>query len=419
MGGGGAAGGIIQDAGADLSGAAGAAGGNQDARPDLGSTDGGTGGGSGTGGTVSGRGGASGGGGGGGGVGGSMAGRGGSAAAGSAGSTAGRGGAGGAAGSAGAMAGRGGGGGNGGGGAGGSTTCSVSPVNPNASPQARRLLCYLYSLYGKNVLSGQQETSWSNPANDVNWYNTNVGKYPAILGGDYLYPNGTTSRAQAYWNAGGITMIRYHMGAPPGEDTYDNSLGSANIANVLSSGTNENNSFREKLDYIARELQTLENANVAVLWAPFHEYQPSGWFWWSKGTATQFIQLWKYMYDYLTTTKGLNNLVWLAPSSGSPNGSWYPGKAYVDVAGPDTYGSNQPFTSMFAAARSIIGTAVPIALHETGVVPQPASMFPTAAPWVLWNIWAGYQTSNNSLANIRSAYDSSYTITRDEVPNLR
>ena len=135
---------------------------------------------------------------------------------GSGGSLAGRGGDGG--GRAGAMAGRGGSGGtagSGAAGAGGSTTCSVSPVNPNATPQARKLLCYLYSLYGKNVLSGQQETSWSNPANDVNWYNTNVGKYPAILGGDYLYPSGTTSRAQAYWNAGGITMIRYHMGAPP------------------------------------------------------------------------------------------------------------------------------------------------------------------------------------------------------------
>ena len=320
------------------------------------------------------------------------------------------------------MAGRGGSGGVGGGGAGGgggSTTCSVSPVNANATPQARKLLCYLYSLYGKNVLSGQQETSWSNPANDVNWYNTNVGKYPAILGGDYLYPSGTTSRAQAYWNAGGITMIRYHMGAPPGEDTYENSLGSTNIANVLTSGTSENNSFREKLDYIARELQTLENANVAVLWAPFHEYQPTGWFWWSKGSASQFIQLWQYMYNYLTTTKGLNNLVWLAPSSGSPNGSWYPGKAYLDVAGPDTYGTNQPFTSMFSASRNIIGTTVPITLHETGVVPQPASMFPSAAPWVLWNIWAGYQISENSLTNIRSAYSSSYTITRDEVPNLK
>ena len=187
---------------------------------------------------------------------------------------------------------------------------------------------------------------------------------------------------------------------------------------MLASGTNENNSFRSKLDYIAGELQMLKNANVPVLWAPFHEYQPNGWFWWSKGTAAQFIQLWQYMFNYLTNTKGLNNLVWLLPSSGSPNASWYAGKAYLDVAGPDTYATNPPFTSMFNSARNIIGTTVPITLHETGVVPQPSTMFPSTAPWVLWNIWAG-SNSENTVANIRSAYDSPYTITRDEVPNLK
>ena len=347
------------------------------------------------------------------------AGRGGTTGAGGAAGMVGRGGTTGTGGAAGA-AGRGGtGGGGGAAGTGGGASCSVTPVSPNATPQARNLLCYIYSLSGNHVLSGQQETSWSNPAGDISWYQTNVGKVPAILGGDYLYPSGTTSRAIAYWNAGGLTMIRYHMGAPPNSDTYENSQGTANIGNVLTNGTTENNSFKSKLDYVASELQMAKNANVAVIWAPFHEYQPNGWFWWSKGTAQQFIQLWQYMFNYLTNTKGLNNLIWLAPSSGSPNSSWYPGKAYIDLAGPDTYGTNPPFTSLYSSARNIIGTTVPIPLHETGVVPQPSTMFPTAAPWVLWNIWAGYQISDNSVANIQSAYASSYTVTRDEVPNLK
>ena len=72
------------------------------------------------------------------------------------------------------------------------SSCGVSPVDPQATPQAKNLLCYLYSVYGKNVLSGQQETSWSNPAGDISFYTSNVGKAPAILGGDYLYPSGTT-----------------------------------------------------------------------------------------------------------------------------------------------------------------------------------------------------------------------------------
>ncbi|MGC4068624.1 MAG: glycosyl hydrolase [Polyangiaceae bacterium] len=210
-------------------------------------------------------------------------------------------------------------------------TCSVTPVNPKATQQVKNVLCYLYGIYGKNVLSGQQETSWSNPANDISWYATNGMKYPAILGGDFLYPSGTTTRAIAYWNAGGLTMIRYHMGAPPLSDTYENSKGSANIANVLTSGTAENTSFKSKLDYVATELKKLKDANVPVIWAPFHEFQPNGWFWWSKGTPAQFNELWKYMFDYLTNTQGINNVLWLAPSSGTPTNGWFPNKSYYDL----------------------------------------------------------------------------------------
>jgi hypothetical protein len=42
-------------------------------------------------------------------------------------------------------------------------SCNVAPVNPKATQQVKTLLCYLYSIYGKKVLSGQQETSWSKP----------------------------------------------------------------------------------------------------------------------------------------------------------------------------------------------------------------------------------------------------------------
>lgn len=282
------------------------------------------------------------------------------------------------------------------GGNGGGSSCGVDPVNPNATQQAKNLLCYLYSICGSKVLSGQQETSWSNPEGDISWYQTNLGKVPAVLGGDYLYPDGTSDRAIAYWKAGGITMIRYHMGAPPNSDTYENSKGSANIDNVLRDGTAENQSFRSKLDYVATELQKLADADVAVLWAPFHEYQPNGWFWWSKGSASQFKELWQTMFDDLTTTQGLNNLVWLASSSGTIDGSWFPGKQTIDIAGPDTYDTHPPFSQIYSQVRNVVGSTVPIPLHETGVVPQPSTMFPSTAPWVLWNLWAGYQTSYNN-----------------------
>jgi hypothetical protein len=305
---------------------------------------------------------------------------------------------------------------------GSSSSCGVVPVDPQASPQAKNLLCYLYQVYGKNVLSGQQETSWSNPAGDISFYTTNVGKAPAILGGDYLYPSGTTSRALAYWNAGGLTMIRYHMGAPPNADTYDNSMlafSSAQCNNVITSGTTENTSFLSKLNYLATEVGTLQTGKAAVLLALFHETQLNGWFWWSKCSSSQFIALYDYTYNYLVNTKGLHNIVRLMPYSGSPTASYFPGKTAVDISGGDTYGSNVPFTSLYSTMKGIVGSTMPIPLHETGKIPQPSTMFPSTAPWLLWNVWAGYETSDNSLSEIQSAYASPYTITRDEIPNLK
>ena len=301
----------------------------------------------------------------------------------------------------------------------GMATCGVVPVNPNATAQAKNLLCYLYSIYGNFVLSGQQETSWSNPQGDIDYIRDNTGEFPAILGGDLLYPNGTTDRAIAYWNAGGIPMLRYHMGAPPLDDSYDNSMGSSNIAAVLTEGTADNRSFMSKLDYAARELQRLEDAGAAVLWAPFHESQPNGWFWYAKGNSDQLIQMWRIMFDYLTQTKGLDNLIWIFPSSGSPNASIYPGTAYSDLAGPDTYARNQPFTQLFGTARGIFGETVPIPLHETGTIPDPEAMFNNnAAPWVLFSVWAGYEMSNNSVADLQRAYTHERTLNRDDLPSF-
>ena len=214
-------------------------------------------------------------------------------------------------------------------------------------------------------------------------------------------------------------MIRYHMGAPPNSDTYENSQGTANIANVLASGTNENNSFKSKLDYIAGELQMLKNANVrravgAVSRIPAERLvlveQGDG------GAVHPALAIHVQLPDQHQGAEqpGLALAIeWLAqrllvPGQGVPR------------RGRPRHLRDQPAVHVDVhSARNIIGTTVPITLHETGVVPQPSTMFPTAAPWVLWNIWAGYQTSENSVANIQSAYSSSYTITRDEVPNLK
>jgi hypothetical protein len=320
-------------------------------------------------------------------------------------------------------------------GAGGSgSTCNVAPIDPDASAEAKKLLCYIYSIYGNKVLSGQQETSWSNPQADIDYYVTTVNKHPAILGGDYLYQDGpkpggnTSQRAIAYWNAGGLTMMRYHMGAPPNADTYDNSkLSVANFDNLYTENTSENASLKSKLDYLAGELKVLQDAKVPVLMVPYHEVDQFAWFWWSKGTGPQFVKLWKYTIDYVIKTKGVHNALWLMGyAHDGAMADYWPGKAYADLGGIDQYDQGtQPFTALFNGTKAVVGSTIPIPLHETGTIPQPSAMFPNTAPWVLWNVWATYENTNaegytwNTPASIKQAYDDPRTVTRESLPSLK
>lgn len=71
----------------------------------------------------------------------------------------------------------------------GLVSCSgdkTAPVNPDASPEARKLLSYLYSISGKYTLSGEH-----NFASDLDRYDEEVfamtGKYPVVWGSDFSF----------------------------------------------------------------------------------------------------------------------------------------------------------------------------------------------------------------------------------------
>jgi len=76
---------------------------------------------------------------------------------------------------------------------------------------------------------------------------------------------------------------------------------------------------------------------VVVLWRPFHEMN-GDWFWWGGRESETFIKLWRHMFDYFTTTKGLDNLLWVyGPNHGNKTAAYYPGERYVDLVGLDAY----------------------------------------------------------------------------------
>jgi hypothetical protein len=302
--------------------------------------------------------------------------------------------------------------------------CTATPVDPNATPQARRLLSYLYSQYGNHIISGQQESTWvAGPDYEMNYIFGNTGRYPAIRGLDRGDSPDFGARALAWWNAGGIPMVGYHMGAPNQDvDGYSGSLLTANINAALTPGTADYNRFIQRLDGAAAQLQVVQSGGGAVLWRPLHEAGGT-WFWWSKEGGSQYVRLWRFMFDYYTRVKGLHNLVWLHPYDGVPDAAFYPGKALVDIGGADTYaGDHGPLTSLFNTTRNIVGGTIPIALHENGRIPDPVQLQSSGTRWVLFNTWHTTfitDTSLNPVSLLQQVYGSSYVVTRDEVPNLR
>jgi len=300
---------------------------------------------------------------------------------------------------------------------GGAASCGVDPVTPNATAQARKALCYLYEIYGKKILSGQEE---NNDENAMTYINQNTGKSPAIRAFDV---NNSLAPTQcvAHAKKGGLCMFGYHMGIANG-DGYASSQTKTDINQVLTDGTAFNTTFKARLDKTAAMVQTAQDGGAVAIMRLFHE-AGGKWFWWSMETGAQYVRLWKYAFNYLTVTKGLRNMLWLMPYNGSPDAAFYPGKEFVDIGGADVYagdGKYDPQTAMYNSCVKVFGSTMPIALHECGPIPDPVQLQSSNTKWVLFNVWTSpfYQSPSNSVDHLKSVYTSDYVITLDEMPGF-
>jgi hypothetical protein len=302
--------------------------------------------------------------------------------------------------------------------------------NPNASPEAKALYCYIQSIYGKKMLAGQMWSGWG--FDELAYIQTNTGKQPAIMGLDFIQEsvnNTQVTLATNWWKKGGIPTMMWHWGAPSKGEGYPASMLTIDIRNCFISGTPEYTAFWAELTKKADHLQALRDANVPVLWRPYHELN-GGWFWWSKGNgasnetnankAALFKQLWTTMYNYFVNTRQLNNLVWVLCYTGSPDGTWFPGNQYVDIAGGDEYAStNDPQLALFNKVKgSIGGNTMPITLHECGIPPDPSKFLSTGATWSWFMEWHTSYIQNLDKTYLKTVYTHDVVITLDELPNI-
>ena len=332
------------------------------------------------------------------------------------------------------------------------------PPAPDPSPNKKRLLNFLADEYGKRIISGQMDTSWTtNRQMDMTARVFNdTGKYPALKGFDliqhpfnnapYLGGREQINEAIEWWEGRnnavallpespqihGIVAFCWHWRAGPSNEFYTNRT-SFRIPWKNFALDTESESFREiieDLDKAALLLNILKERDIPVLWRPLHEAS-GGWFWWGANGPVPYIALWEYMYEYFTNVKGLNNLIWVWNGE---NTAWYPNPDTVDIVGVDLYSGNyrslkQEFEKALAMAplRDRI-----VALTENDRIPDPDECINDGMMWswfMTWNdmgytegetrndnFWTG--EAHNPQVRKDKVFNHPAVITLDKLPDL-
>lgn len=342
------------------------------------------------------------------------------------------------------------------------------PVDANANAKTQAIYTYLKSIWGKKILSGQQDLTWKDSIDMAERVHTDTGKYPAIMGYDFMNYGMTaswieglkqTQEAIEYTKKGGLVTFSWHWRDPALLNTpkvneaqfYVREADASKNTNfqipvkdgLLDTGSAAYAQIDAGIDLIAAELKVLNDAGVSVLWRPLHEasgYNGDGWFWWGRtrtdGVPQSFAQilLWRHMYDRLTNHHGIHNLLWVWNGQ---NAAWYPGDEYVDIVSHDIYDStdNKTYKSQigtYTQARKYPFENKMVALSENSYIPDPDKVATDGAWWLWFMVWNDGHTTEgegithkdnfwtgeyyNTNAHKTKVYNHDNVITRDELP---
>lgn len=296
--------------------------------------------------------------------------------------------------------------------------------NRAASDNAGRLYAYLQSIQGRCCLTGQMESTWmGTPDYEMNYIADCTGKLPAIRGLDFIHNDfdGVAQRAREWWENGGIPTICWHTGADFASSYKQSQEDDIDWSEAFTPGSETYDALIAGMDRAVPYLRKLADADVPILWRPFHEMD-GVWFWWGKGGSECFKKLWKMMYDRYTDHWGLNNLIWVLGYSGAGKDqmNWYPGDEYVDILGADCYtpGAN---AELYRVCTEIAPEGMPIVFHECGTIPTERQMKDDGAPWGWFMTWTTDWLTlpeHNTKESLNEIYNNTYFITRDRLPKF-
>ena len=302
--------------------------------------------------------------------------------------------------------------------------CNV-PVTADATPEAIKLYNFLVNNFGKKTISGIMTgdmDSFTEGADfkthaDVNDVFTRSGKYPALVGVDLMnatggsantdwfktYTNKAISIAKGVWKAGGIPAITWHW-RPGDEEEFYTANGNAekntnfDLSKAFMTGTvtwdtlsAEYKTIISDIDKVSAIFLDMQAENIAAIFRPLHE-AGGNWFWWGAKEAKHLAALYRLLYERMTATNGIKNLVWVFNPSSTSETEWNPGEAYYDVLSIDVYNNDNDHGSNSGAFDDFKikwGTSKVLALSENGPSPDVNKMAADEAIWSWWMPWYG------------------------------
>ncbi len=287
-------------------------------------------------------------------------------------------------------------------------------TNPRSNDKTRRIFGYICENFGTNIITAQQESIWAgSPEYEMDHILKVTGKLPAMRGLDFKANDfdGVVARSIAWTKRGGLVTICWHTGVAI-SDYPESKEDDPDFERLFTEGTEENTTLMLSWDRAARALQELRDADVTVLWRPFHEFDGQ-WFWWGKGGAENFKRLWRLMYDKFTNEYKLDNLIWVLGYADFVKDGWYPGDEYCDIIGSDTY-DNTTHKAGWDLLKNL--TDKPMAFHECGNVPPVRDFVRDGAVWAWFMTWHTQFLMTNDNETLRGVYNDPRAITLDKLP---
>jgi mannan endo-1,4-beta-mannosidase len=355
----------------------------------------------------------------------------------------------------------------------------LEPVNPNATRKAKNLYHFIQDIQGKYILSGQHnfcgkgsvysrhleeitgkkaiiwgsDFSFCVKGNDAMRYqhcgpvnlpafDAEAFKQKADSSGGFSMPEAkflditlTEARdrmieeAKKQYAEGHIITLMWHSCFPTDGDccngssiwAMENRTSPEEWDSLVTEGTTLNEAWKTGADKVAGYLKQLQDADIPVLWRPYHEMN-GVWFWWCNQQGDQgFKRLWIMMYDYFTNFHKLNNLIWVwntnAPRDIPNDEAWsyemfYPGDKYVDILTADVY--RKDYRQSHHDQLVALGNGKPVALGEVGEIPT-IEILEQQPRWTWYMPWAWILFTANKPEEIKTLMDSEKVLTLDEI----